>query len=152
MTWFNLIKRNRPRKKRLRPPVDIMGGERLKPNERVKSIEEEGHAPRGSSRSIGRGIDIPLNRTTEGKKLISEKKTRSGTQQAKPDEVQFGRIKGNVAKPKYRVTHKMPKNKCARCSKKLSLQHRFKITHEDGSTHTGMNFCRECAEDIARGK
>ena len=106
----------------------------LKPKERVKSIEEEGNAPRGSSRAIGRGIGIPLNRTTEGKKLIEEKKTRSGTQS------------------KYRVTHKMPKNKCARCSKVLSPKNRFKITHEDGSTHTGMNFCRECAEDMAREK
>ncbi len=160
MTWFNLLKRNRPRKNRNRKPVDIMGGERLKPNERIKSIEEEGHAPKGTSRTMGRGTDLPLNRNVEGKKLIEEKKTRLGTSMAQEGEVQYG-IKGFNAsgrpegKEKKKPNSNLSKFRCIRCKKKVSLGTKKYV--RDGKIHSKGSpkenqYCRRCAEDMARRK
>ena len=141
MTWFDIVKRRRGKPKD-RPP-DIMGGEKMPEEKRVKAIEERGQAPEGNTRPIGRGIDLPKKKKV--KKLVREKNTRAGSGRAEEGEVRVGNPNFSRRKTRRRIVSNMPRNKCGWCTKTKSR--RFMTVSE-----SGVPICLECAKKKAGNK
>ena len=141
MTWFDIVKRRRGKPKD-RPP-DIMGGEKMPEEKRVKAIEERGQAPERATRPMGRGIDLPKKTIRRaGKKLVREVNTRAGSGRAEEGDVRVGNPNFSGRKTRIRNVRNMPKNKCGWCTKTRSR--RFMTVSE-----SGVPICLECAKKKA---
>tara|TARA_R110002012_G_scaffold80818_1_gene204740 strand:+ start:480 stop:917 length:438 start_codon:yes stop_codon:yes gene_type:complete len=145
MTWFDVVKRKKRGKPKDRPP-DIMAGEKMPEAKRVAGIKESGRAPKGNTRAIGRGIDLPKKTIRRaGKKLVREVNTRAGSGRAEEGDVRVGNPTFGSRKSRKRNTRNMPKNKCGWCTKTKSR--RFMTVSE-----SGVPICLECAKKKAGNK
>ncbi len=154
MNWFK-INKIRPRKKKKIQPPNVFAGEKIEDVDPLKR-----------RRLMGRGImedeegnwmeavraNLPRSKRHEEvlerqKDFKPEKGTRLGSQKAKEGEKSLlGGANQNWSKPKAIKT--MPKNRCAMCSKMLSMRNKF--TFDYGKNAKGkkieLTFCRDCAE------
>ena len=150
MKWFELIKRQRPRKRRYKPVANIFEGEKIRDEERIDQQKKEGRKGTPFKRTGLEGRDIQ-----DRKEKFELQRQRTHHNPRNVSVELGGRSRGGYyGKEEGTSRTQTPKGRCAMCSKAISKNSSWK--REDRLLTTGeigrMRYCYRCMKELGGPK